>query len=129
MKLRIKGDSIRLRLTRSEVESFASQGCVSQAVNFAAGESLTYRLVTDEHSETLSATFTDQVVTVRVPAAQVDPWLKPDSVSLAGSQALPGGGRLQLLVEKDFACLVERAGEDDSDAFAHPAAAQTRGEG
>ena len=35
-------------------------------------------------------------------------------------QDVGGDEPLRILVEKDFACLVEREGEDDSDAFPHP---------
>ncbi len=34
---------------------------------------------------------------------------------------------LTLLLEKDFACLVEREGEDESDMFPHPHAGQNNG--
>ena len=36
--------------------------------------------------------------------------------------ALEDGDSLKILVEKDFACLVAREGEDESDMFPHPAA-------
>ncbi|MEM7708893.1 MAG: hypothetical protein AAF358_25315 [Pseudomonadota bacterium] len=127
MKLRIKGNSIRLRLTRSEVDAFAEGGSVSEVLHFANGDRLTYRVLSDPQTDTLTAAFADQVVTVSVPAGEVAAWLAPESVSLQGSQLLANGDHLNLLVEKDFACLVERAGEDDSDAFAHPAASNAHG--
>jgi hypothetical protein len=42
-------------------------------------------------------------------------------VSVVGVQALPGGGCRDLLVEKDFTCLVPGPGEDQSDYFANRA--------
>ena len=41
-------------------------------------------------------------------------------MSLRASQPTGKSEDLQILVEKDFACLAPREGEDDSDAFAHP---------
>ena len=37
MKLRIKGNSIRLRLLRSEVERFTANGKISEEVRFGPG--------------------------------------------------------------------------------------------
>ena len=127
MKLRIKGNSIRLRLTRSEVEAFVSAGSVAERLDFPQGNSLTYRILSDSQLEQPASTFADDVLTVRVPEAQLRHWSAPSEVSMRGSQELPDGQTLGLLIEKDFACLVEREGEDDSDAFAHPEAGRTHG--
>jgi hypothetical protein len=42
-------------------------------------------------------------------------------VTLAHEQALPDGS-LRITLEKDFACLAPREGEDESDNFPHPQA-------
>ena len=47
MKLRIKGPSLRLRLTQGEVRALADAGQVQEAVPFGAGVNLTYRLSRD----------------------------------------------------------------------------------
>jgi hypothetical protein len=44
MKLRLQGNSVRLRLTRSEVERLREIGRVEESVDFGAGEVLAYRL-------------------------------------------------------------------------------------
>ncbi len=61
-------------------------------------------------------------ITLRVPRAAVDRWSDPSEVSIAGEQALDDGGRLALLLEKDFACLAPRESEDESDLFPNPRA-------
>ena len=45
-----------------------------------------------------------------------------EQVAIAGEQRLDDGALLTLLVEKDFACLAPRPGEDESDMFPHPEA-------
>jgi hypothetical protein len=44
MKLRLQGNSVRLRLTRSEVERLRDTGIVEESVDFGGGEVLAYRL-------------------------------------------------------------------------------------
>ena len=41
-------------------------------------------------------------------------------VSISAEQNLDGGGHLTILIEKDFACLAPRDGEDESDMFPNP---------
>lgn len=119
MKLRIRGNSIRLRVTRGELTSIASEGGVEERVDFGPS-TLHYRLVRDGAVATPQASFEDQVIEVRLPAATVDAWAKDEAqVSIDAEQAV-GDGALRILVEKDFACLQPRTGEDDSDMFAHP---------
>jgi hypothetical protein len=59
---------------------------------------------------------------VRLPESLVLSWAATEQVSMAGEQALDEGRVLQILVEKDFACLAPREGEDESDMFPHPEA-------
>ncbi len=47
MKLRIKGDSLRLRLTQGEVTALDTGGVVEEKVRFGGGAALIYRLRRD----------------------------------------------------------------------------------
>ncbi len=119
MKLRIRGNSLRLRVTRGELETIADQGRVAEQVDFGTSQ-LHYALVRDPAADAPSAHFDGQSIEVRLPAAAVDAWAGDESeVSIDAEQALAEGS-LRILVEKDFACLQPRAGEDESDMFAHP---------
>ena len=121
MKLRIRGNSIRLRLTKSEVDQFHSTGDVSETVNF--GESvMRYSLRTGD-VETLAAEFRDGELRIIVPREKVEVWTGSEQVGIEGDQPVGDGQELHILIEKDFECLAERPGEDDSDAFPNPLAA------
>ena len=122
MKLRIRDNSLRLRLTRTEVGALRAEGRVSAATAFPGGGTLEYAVETDEGIEDLTAAFSDGSIALRVPAADARRWADSDSVSLSAQQALGGGHSLALLVEKDFACLAPREGEDESDMYPHPQA-------
>jgi hypothetical protein len=121
MKLRIKGASLRLRLTQKEVHALAAQGLVEEHVPFGGAVRLIYRLRCDAAATEIRASFTDGVLEICVPRATADSWCASDQVTLAHAQAVSEGA-LQITLEKDFACLARRAGEDESDNFPHPQA-------
>ncbi len=120
MKLRIRDNTIRLRLTQTEVGTLRADGRVTATTAFPGGARLVYAVESDSDSAELNATMQDGLITVRVPAAEAGAWTDSDEVSLRGEQDLGGGEVLGLLVEKDFACLAPREGEDESDMYPHP---------
>jgi hypothetical protein len=124
MKIRISGNSIRLRLSQSEVRVFTETGEVLEHVRFGASPSdvLTYALKRTDAAE-MSASFINNRITVLVPAEQGDTWAYAEQE--VGMEHLfrhtPGeGGSLRILVEKDFKCLAERPAEDENDNFPNP---------
>ncbi|HTT41961.1 MAG TPA: hypothetical protein VMG33_02750 [Steroidobacteraceae bacterium] len=121
MKLRIKGASLRLRLTQKEVRALSEEGQVEEQVPFAPGALLIYRLRRDGATPQIRASFSDGIVEILVPEKMADAWCASDQVTLAHSQPVPQGA-LQITLEKDFACLAPRADEDESDNFPHPQA-------
>jgi len=119
MKLRIKGSSLRLRLTQGEVTQLETQGEVAEQVRFGAGTQLTYRLHTDDMKPDISAGYDDNVIEIRVPRTVVENWARSDQVTISHSEAV-AGGELRIVIEKDWNCLAPREDEDESDNFPHP---------
>lgn len=118
VKLRILGNSIRLRLARSEVERVAGLGVVEDAVRFGPGEVLRYRL---EAGDAPAAHFTGDSLVVRLPKTEILGWAgSEEAVSLEAEQPIGSDETLSLLVEKDFECLVPREDEDAGDLFTNP---------
>jgi len=121
MKLRIRGNTVRLRLKRSEVEQVASgQGVVEQTC--FPDSVLTYRLDTSDDG-TFSVSFNDGDLSIRLPESDVVRWARSDQVSIVAEQALQKSDALSVLIEKDFSCLApghHRSSEDDADTFPHP---------
>jgi hypothetical protein len=120
MKLRIRGNTIRLRVSKSELAQIAADGHAEDRVQFAPHASLRYRVETTSGGA-ITARFTESLVAVAVPQAAVRRWLEPAEVSIVGEQDLGGGEKLDILVEKDFECLAPRSGEDSADLFVNPA--------
>ena len=121
MKLRIRGDSLRLRLKRGEVDQIAAGGSIVEETHFPDSV-LTYRLDVSEDDD-MSANFERGSLVISLPKSKVSDWAGSDEVSLSAEQKLTGAGSLSLLVEKDFSCLEpghHRDGEDDEDTFPHP---------
>jgi hypothetical protein len=119
MKLRIKGSSLRLRLTQGEVHSLETAGEVAEQVHFGGGARLTYRLRTDTQSREISATYGDNVIDIRVPKDAALTWSRTDQVTLCHAEPV-ADGELRVVIEKDWNCLAPRSDEDESDNFPHP---------
>lgn len=122
MKLRILDNSIRLRLTQSEVGKASIDGLVRGSVRFPGSNTFAYVLESSPATVKPEAHFSNNVLTVRIPEADIRRWAGSDQVSIESEQGLDDGGELRILVEKDFACLAPRQGEDEADMYPHPEA-------
>ncbi len=120
-KLRIRGNSVRLRLTQSEIAQFRKNGSVEETVEFGfAMEQMIYALVTDAESEKINATVENNLLSVFVPKSVAEKWTNSEQIGIEALQLIEDQKHLRILIKKDFACLEKRTGEDDSDAFPHP---------
>lgn len=119
MKLRIRGNTLRLRLTRSEVDEFASTGRFADCIAFGAERALVYAIERTD-AEAVSAVFDGAEIKVCVPAELADAWTKTDQVGFDAAYRTGDGDELEILVEKDFACLTPRDDGDTADNFPHP---------
>lgn len=121
MKLRITSTSIRLRLSQTDVKNFAENGLVEETLTLGPSDDqkVTYRLERDGSTGPVLASFTNNTLTVSVPADRADEWTSTELVGLDNHVA---SGDVRIVVEKDFTCLTPRAGEDDLDTFPHPKA-------
>ena len=117
MKLRIQGNSLRLRLTRKEVEELHDRGRIESRIEFAPGHSLTYALEGSSQADSVSASFHDAAIVVTAPIPALREWVESDRVSIEG----PSPATLRLLIEKDFQCL-HKPDQRDPDAYPHPQA-------
>ena len=122
MKLRVLDNSIRLRLTRTEVEAVNDGGLVKGRVYFAGSNTFDYVLESSPATVQPEAHISNNVLTVRVPLADIREWASSEQVSIQSDQLLDDGDHLKILVEKDFQCLAPREGEDETDMFPHPQA-------
>jgi hypothetical protein len=114
MKIRIKSNSLRYRLTRSDVAQVAAVGYLEDKIDFGE-RSLWYALQLTEADE-LSATLVNDTITLFMPDRMIIEWENTDKVGFETRS-----GDLHLLVEKDFTCL-DKVNEDQSDNYPNPLA-------
>ncbi|WP_184548435.1 DUF7009 family protein [Mucilaginibacter sp. FT3.2] len=112
MKIRIKGNSLRYRLTKTDVEHFDRDGYLEETSTFGT-QQFKYALQRTM-SEILTADFTDNTITMYMPAAMAIEWTSTDRVGYQNNNS-----QLQLLIEKDFKCL-DNVAEDQSDNYPNP---------
>lgn len=118
MKIRIKDNAIRFRLTKSEVAEFCEKGCYESQTEFNDSIFL-YGLRMKESLKELSAVFNANTITLLVPKKMVADWDSNAKIGFENIQSLHNGKTLHLLVEKDFTCLENRI-EDESDNYPNP---------
>ena len=118
MKLRIRGNSIRIRLQITEIEQLSKNGRVTETIDFAPDQTLTYSIISNNDAGTISASFTSNEVSVNIPGPIAKDWCDSEEVSLETSQVIDEGTRLKILLEKDFKCLTRR--DDETDMFPNP---------
>jgi len=128
VKLRIRDNSVRLRLARGEVDALRDHGLVTARTGFPGSREFRYAIESSPASVNPGAFFSDNMLTVRLPETMVLGWANSAQVSIAGEQRLDDGTPLAILVEKDFACLAPREGEDEADLFPHPGKSAAEGQ-
>jgi hypothetical protein len=119
MKLRIKDNSIRIRLTQSEALAVSNGETVTKKTVFSPVSSLSYSLV-PWHLDVFNATFEKDEILLNIPISKVEKWMDTEETGFEFTQNNGEEGGLLLIIEKDFACLKPRSGEDESDHFPHP---------
>jgi hypothetical protein len=116
MKIRIKGNSLRYRLTISDVRELAGGGYLKDSTTFG-NTTLTYALQSAELPY-LKATFEQNTITLFIPKTLVNELINTDKVGFDHTD-----GSLYLLIEKDFTCL-DNVAEDQSDNYPNPLASK-----
>ena len=123
MKIRIKGNSLRIRLTKSEVGELSDTGYLEEQTLFAGNKTDSYRfacaLQRMENESELSATLDTNKITMFVPAKLLKDWPENNVVGFHANMPVAENDVLYLLLEKDFACLDETT-EDQTDNYVNP---------
>ena len=104
---------------KTEVKVFAEEGKYIEQIDFGTAQ-LWYGLRAGAENSEVSATMSENEVMINVPSLIAKNWVDSEEVGFGAEQALPNGGFLKIIVEKDFHCLSDREGEDESDAYKNP---------
>ena len=118
MKLRIKSNSIRIRLTKTEVSTLSVTGYLEEQTLFANNK-FVYALQSLDDANELSASIDGNKITMFVPGKLIKDWPVNDVVGFEARIPVAENQSLYLLLEKDFVCLDETT-EDQSDNYENP---------
>ena len=125
MKLRIKGDSLRLRVSRSELERLLGGERIEETIHFTAAPEarLTYALQSTPQSDPVRLQYLPQSVTVFLSEEQANFWGKEGEIGIYTSiytfTDIGEASSLEIIIEKDFACL-DRGEDENADTFPNP---------
>jgi len=117
MKLRIQDNSLRLRLTKPEVDSIISGKSVAASTLF--GESaFVYQLIPSNESG-LSAKFKNGEISVFINEDLAKTWVDETKVGFEDTLII-NEQKLHLLIEKDFKCLSPAREGKENEMFENP---------
>ncbi len=115
MKLRLRANTIRLRLVKGEVDQLAQGHTIVETLptprpfHFAVHSS---------HVTDLMANFKDDTLTIEVPRDWATQWASNNEE--VGRSAKTQN--LEILIEKDWACTTARDSAEDRDTYPNPTA-------
>ena len=118
MKIRIKGNSIRIRLTKTEVSLIATTGYLEEQTLFGNNK-LVYALQRVDEGNALTASLEQNKITMFVPSSLTKDWPTNNIVGFEANMPVADNKTLYLLLEKDFVCL-DDTNEDQSDNYGNP---------
>lgn len=126
MKLRVQGNSVRLRLTQAEVAQFSKTGYVEENIEFGPGASFCYALESCSKILAPRVLYQNGDLRIQVSCTAAQEWFTTDQVGISGEQPGPNGKPpFSILIEKDFKCM--HSDKPDPDAYPNPLELDARG--
>tara|TARA_R100000789_G_scaffold41400_1_gene42927 strand:+ start:255 stop:623 length:369 start_codon:yes stop_codon:yes gene_type:complete len=119
MKIRIRGNSVRYRLTKNEVEQLCREKFIVEETNFSNLD-FSYAIKVS-HSKNLEVNFANNQILLQIPEKLLQGWDTNNKVGFSHSVTTSNNKVIDLLLEKDFTCLEDR-GEDESNNYPNPKA-------
>ncbi|WP_263411441.1 DUF7009 family protein [Terriglobus tenax] len=122
MKLRILGNSIRLRLSKPEVAKLHETGRVEESLSLSPTDPwdrLSYAIEHTEQVTKFEVSHIGDEIRVLIPSHEVRKWADGELVGMYGAFPVYGDQLLTITVEKDFACL-DKSDADNADMFPNP---------
>ena len=120
MKLRLLGNSLRLRIQQAELAALHQGKTVQEVVQFGPNpdDHFMYSLSVSDNAEGLDTRYEPGHIAVLIPQHIITDMVETERVGIKGNKKLNDQTDLTILIEKDFKCLTVR--EEDKDAFPHP---------
>jgi len=118
MKLRLHGNTLRLRLSQAEVGQFSKTGYVESTTEFGPASRLSYILESSSKAAAPQVVFGNGDLRIQVPSGEAQEWITTERVGISGEQQFGTGKKLSILIEKDFQCIHKE--NPDPGAYPNP---------
>jgi hypothetical protein len=123
MKLRIHKNTIRLRLSQTEVNQLGQGVEIIEELRFPGPyPPFAYALKIQGEGDEITISHEAPRLFIFLPASKIKVWAGSDQVGITENILLDDGLILRVLIEKDFQCLHQRPNEDEKDNFPNPQA-------
>jgi len=131
MKLRFHGNSIRFRITQSEMAALVDGARLDDSVQFgpAPTEILNYAVEISPQCSEVHASYSKGVIQVTLAANLARALASTNQVGIEHVQSIANGVALKIVLEKDFQCFHLRRDENESDNFPNPKPNQEKAKG
>ncbi len=119
MKLRISGNSIRLRLSQSDVNILITEGEIIEKLNFPSpSPAFEYRLSILKSSDVTHVLFNGQKMIFEIPQLEINNWANSSQEGIYKTINIENNKELNLQIEKDYKCLHKE--NETTDTFPNP---------
>lgn len=118
MKIRIKGDSIRYRLTKTDVADLKDKGEVHETTQVHSDTVFNYRLRRTAEEKNVRVVYDLSGFTILLPEEQASTLTDTAEIGIYATIDNDKSG-LKIVIEKDLKCLDETE-EDQSDMYENP---------
>jgi hypothetical protein len=118
MKLKLHGNSIRLRLTRREIAEFAQTGRLEETFACGSGRRFAYGIERSEAASAIGVRASEAGIYVVLPSALAAEWTGTDRVGVSGEVAFDDGQSVAVLAEKEFRRV--HGANSDPDLYPNP---------
>lgn len=116
MKLRCVTDSIRLRLSKSDIRTLEEQGKVRESLTLGIDQLFTFSLQLSAAQLLPNISFQKGQLQIILPKKVGEDWIHSNRVGIEYTPNAASTGSIHLLIEKDFPCK-DRTDEDTSNTF------------
>lgn len=116
MKIRIKGNSIRLRLTKTDVADLKEKGMVRETTVIGPETVFNYALFAVADAKEITAQYANHSIEIFLPEKEAALLTETEEITVKSTTYNGTDGGLFILIEKDLQCLDETS-EDQSDMY------------
>jgi hypothetical protein len=119
MKLRIRDNTLRIRITQGELAKLASGQKLEQTTEFSTSAKLVTTVEPSAKANQCEATFAMGRIALQIPLREIRDLAETDRIGIESYQKINETRSLHLLIEKDFDCLHPKA-DENVDTFPNP---------